>query len=117
MLSGEGNENGEKTIIGLINKKETLHVQHIFCTFRCPCFARLQRKTSRNFLVTRLMEEMSNVALFLVKRRRLVAYFLFFSVFLFLYISIFVDMTISVSLILYTTRIQKQFPFFRFRLY
>ena len=30
--------------------------------------------------------------------------------FLFLYISIFVDMTISVSLILQTTRIQKQFP-------
>ena len=61
MLSGEGNENGEKTIIGLISKKATLYEQHIFCTFRCPCFARLQRKTSRNFLVTRLMEEMSNV--------------------------------------------------------
>ena len=58
MLSGEGDENGEKTIIGLISKKATLHVQHIFCTFRCPCFARLQRKTSRNFLVTRFMEEM-----------------------------------------------------------
>ena len=28
MLSGEGNENGEKTTIGLISKKETLHVQH-----------------------------------------------------------------------------------------
>ena len=29
MLSGEGNENGEKkTTIGLISKKATLHVQH-----------------------------------------------------------------------------------------
>ena len=66
MLSGEGNENGEKTIIGLISQKATLYEQHIFCTFRCPCFARLQRKTSRNFLVTRLMEEMSNVVRVLV---------------------------------------------------
>ena len=31
MLSGEDNENGEKTKIGLINKKATLHVQHTFC--------------------------------------------------------------------------------------
>ena len=32
MLSGEGNENGKKkkTKIGLISKKETLHVQHTF---------------------------------------------------------------------------------------
>ena len=30
MLSGEGNENSEKTSIGLINKKATLHVQHTF---------------------------------------------------------------------------------------
>ena len=30
MLSGEGNENGEKTTIGLINKKATFHVQHTF---------------------------------------------------------------------------------------
>ena len=28
MLSGEGNENGEKTIVGLISKKPTLYVQH-----------------------------------------------------------------------------------------
>ena len=62
MLSGEGNENGEKTIIGLISKKATLYEQHIFWTFRCPCFAR----TSRNFLVTLLMEEMSNVVRVLV---------------------------------------------------
>ena len=30
MLSGEGNENGEKTTIGLFSKKTTLHVQHTF---------------------------------------------------------------------------------------
>ena len=30
MLSGEGNENGEKTKIGLISKKATLHVGHTF---------------------------------------------------------------------------------------
>ena len=29
-LSGEGSENGEKTTIGLISKKATLHVQHTF---------------------------------------------------------------------------------------
>ena len=30
MLRGEGNENCEKTTIGLISKKTTLHVQHTF---------------------------------------------------------------------------------------
>ena len=30
MLSDEGIKNGEKTTIGLISKKETLHVQHTF---------------------------------------------------------------------------------------
>ena len=30
MLSGERNQNGEKKKIGLISKKTTLHVQHIF---------------------------------------------------------------------------------------
>ena len=30
MLSGEGNENGKKTAIGLISKKTTLHVPHTF---------------------------------------------------------------------------------------
>ena len=60
MPSGEGKENYENTI-GLIGKKATLHVQHTFCTFLCLCFARLQRETSRNFPVTRFMEEMSYV--------------------------------------------------------
>ena len=30
MVSGESNENGKKTSIGLINKNTTLHVQHTF---------------------------------------------------------------------------------------
>ena len=30
MLRGDGNENGEKTTIGLISKQVTLHVQHTF---------------------------------------------------------------------------------------
>ena len=65
MLSGEGNENGEKTAIGLTGKKKTLYVQHtFFCTFLFRCFARLQRETSRNFLVTRFMEELSYLFLF-----------------------------------------------------
>ena len=52
MLSGEGKEDGEKTTIGLISKKATLHVQRTFLYISCRCFARLRRKTSRNFLVT-----------------------------------------------------------------
>ena len=52
MLSGEGNENGEKTTICLIGKKATLHVQHTFFVhFSCRCFARLQRETFRNSLL------------------------------------------------------------------
>ena len=35
-----------------------------FFTFLCRCFERLQRQTSRNFLVTRYMEEMSYMFLF-----------------------------------------------------
>ena len=64
MLGREGNENAEKTTIGLIIKKETLHVQHTFFVQFLRLFARLQRKTSRNFVVTRFMEEMSYVFLF-----------------------------------------------------
>ena len=65
MLSGEGNENGEKTTIVLISKKATLHVQHtFFAHFFAFVFARPQRETSRNFLATRFMEEMSHVFLF-----------------------------------------------------
>ena len=48
--------------------------------------------------------------LFLIELRWPATYFLFFSVFLLRYIRNFVDMTINLSLILSTTRIQKQFP-------
>ena len=59
MLSGEGKENGEKTTIGLISKKSNFAlVAHFFGTFLCRCFARLERETSRNFLVTRFLEKM-----------------------------------------------------------
>ena len=39
----------------------SVRAAHFSCTFLCRCFARLQRETSRNFLVTRFMEEMSYV--------------------------------------------------------
>ena len=65
MLSGEDNENGEKTTIRSNQQKRNVaRAAHFFCTFLCHCFARLQRETSRNFVVTRFMEEMSNVFLF-----------------------------------------------------
>ena len=56
MLSGEGNENGEKMTIGLISQK----------SWKKKSFVRLQCETSRNFLVTLFMEELSNVFLFTV---------------------------------------------------
>ena len=60
MLGGESNENGEKTTIGLISRKATLHVQHTFFLFFFAVVLHdVQRGTSRNFLVTRFLEEMS----------------------------------------------------------
>ena len=38
MQSSKGNENGEKTTIGLISKKATLHVQHTFLYISLPLF-------------------------------------------------------------------------------
>ena len=40
-------------------KSNFVRAAHLFCTFLCLRFVRLQRGTSRNFLVTRFMEEMS----------------------------------------------------------
>ena len=59
MLSGEGNARERwKTKIGLISKQNNFaRAAHFFCTFPCRCFARLQRRPSRNFF----MEEMSYV--------------------------------------------------------
>ena len=66
MPSGEGDENGEKTTIGLFSKKtyNFARAAHSFCASLCRCFARPQRETSKNFLVTRFMEEMSYLLLF-----------------------------------------------------
>ena len=62
MLSDGGNEKGEKKNNGLISKKATFaRAANFFCTFLCRCFARIQRETSRNFLVTLFLEEMSYV--------------------------------------------------------
>ena len=55
MLSGEGNENGEKTTVRLISKIATLHVMHTF--FVHFFIVVLRRETTRNFLVTRFTEE------------------------------------------------------------
>lgn len=45
MLSGERNKDSEKTTVGPISKKATLHLQHTFGTFLCRCVVRLQRET------------------------------------------------------------------------
>ena len=65
------------TTIGLISKKQNKTKQnnfapaaHFVCTFLCRCFARRQRETSGNFLVTRFMEEILYVVLFTFFRRR-----------------------------------------------
>ena len=65
MLSGEGNA-GEwwKTTMGVMSKKSNFaRAAHFFCGFLCRFFffALLQRETSRNFLVTSFMEEISYV--------------------------------------------------------
>ena len=83
MLSGEGNEKGENTTIGLISRKSNFFLQvqhrHFLCPFLCRCFARLQRETSRNFPVTRFMEEMSYDLFF---------FFFFFTIVLFTPVSV-----------------------------
>ena len=63
MLSGEGNagERWKTTIDPISKKSNSARAALFFSTFLCRCFARLQRETSRNFLVTRFMEEMSYV--------------------------------------------------------
>ena len=64
MLSGEGMQRRKKVKnnnIGLISNSNFARAAQYFCTFLCLCFARLQLETSRNFLVTRFMEEMSHV--------------------------------------------------------
>ena len=58
-------ERWKKTTIGLISKKNNFaRAAHFLSFFLCRCFARPQSETSRNFLVTLFMEEMSCVLLF-----------------------------------------------------
>ena len=71
MLSGEGNEKGEEKKQkqkknNRSNQQKSIFARaaHFFCTFFCRCFAPIKRETSRNFLVTRFMEEMPYVLLF-----------------------------------------------------
>ena len=64
MLRAKATRTVKKRTIDLISEKTTLHVQNtFFCTFLCRCFARPQRETSRNFLVTSFMEKMSYLLL------------------------------------------------------
>ena len=64
MPSGEGNGKGEKKI-GLISKTETLHVQHtFFVRISLPLFCTTATWNFQKLLVTRFMEEMSDVFLF-----------------------------------------------------
>ena len=59
MLNGEGSENGEKKLVGLISKKRQLFTcSTLFCTFLCRCCC---TTTSWNFLATCFMEETSYV--------------------------------------------------------
>ena len=66
ILYRDGWRNYVQNIIPQHNKfvflgiKSEGNIPRVF-TFLCRCFARLQRETSRNFLVTRFMEEMSYV--------------------------------------------------------
>ena len=60
MLSGEGNEKGEKKNRSNQQKRNFALSAHFLSRFLCRCFARLQR----NFLVTCFIEEMSYVFLF-----------------------------------------------------
>ena len=60
MLSGEGNEKGEKKNRSNQQKRNFALSAHFLSRFLCRCFARLQR----NFLVTCFIEEMSYVFVF-----------------------------------------------------
>ena len=53
-------ENGKKTTVGLISKKSNFAFLYISLLLFCTT----QRETSRNFLVTRFMDEMLYVFLF-----------------------------------------------------
>ena len=66
MISGEGNQNGENTAIGLISKKATLFVQHTFFVhfFTVVLHDYNVKLPETSWLVTRFMEEIRYVFLF-----------------------------------------------------
>ena len=65
MLSGEGMQRRKKVKNNNRSnqQKQLCTCSTLFCTFLCRCFARLfkKRETSRKFLVTRFIKEMSYV--------------------------------------------------------
>ena len=63
-LEATATKTAKKTVASPISKKTLCTCSTLFCTFLCRCFARQQRETSRNFRVTRFMEEMLYVVLF-----------------------------------------------------
>ena len=67
MLCGDGNENGQNKIRRSTQEKNNFEgcstISFFVHFFVVACFARLQRETSRNFIVTRLMDQMSYVFL------------------------------------------------------
>ena len=67
MLCGDGNENGQNKIRRSTQEKNNFvgcsTISFFVHFFVVACFARLQRETSRNFIVTRLMDQMSYVFL------------------------------------------------------
>ena len=67
MLCGDGNENGQNKIRRSTQEKNNFvgcnTISFFVHFFVVACFARLQRETSRNFIVTRLMDQMSYVLL------------------------------------------------------
>ena len=67
MLCGDGNENGQNKIRRSTQEKNNFEgcstISFFVHFFVVACFARLQRETSRNLIVTRLMDQMSYVFL------------------------------------------------------
>ena len=57
-LTAHCNENaGRKKSVGLITKKKNNFARAVLYISFCHCVARIQRETSKNFLVTRVLEE------------------------------------------------------------
>ena len=67
----EATKRTKKKSVCLIGEKNNFALAAtVFCTFLCRCFARLERETSRNLIVTRFMEERLYDFLFTFFHRR-----------------------------------------------